>query len=304
MRNDVWLLSGEDRDPSLLSDLIRVFRQVQEKGATPLGTQLYFNSWFIHSLFDNPDVNTQLTLRQYPGIVGVAYERMQAALQPDAYFPHLSPDKDTIKILRGQKLLLRFALRKLEQSTMKIPTDVLDRAKIAVRFNDYTDNERDARRATQKQGQKVETLSVRGTGPFVPAYVSAHLLDIIAQRMHRVCRTAHLHAVYSAYLVGVSHTLPLYSSAHEAGERPALRAVETLRNINKQMQTILREKNTSQWLPFSAKAERQLIDEIFIYTKAYRDYSAPSPKPAVLNAVVLPFARPAKKEAERRPNHP
>lgn len=294
MRKGVGLPPGEDRDPSLLPDLIRVFREVQQSDSTPFATQLYFNSWFILSLFDNPDVTVQLALRGRPGIVRHAYDMSQAALQPDAYFKFLSPDQETHDILDTQKTLLRYALRKIEQNARHVPAHIFSRAQIAVAFNDYTDAQRESRRAARTTSQDGKPSFVHHAGPFIPAHVSAHLMAVMGERLGRACKTAHLESEFGVHCDMVSASVPLYHDVHEAGERTTHRAISALRLMHAQMNIAISERNVYLSLPRAQDGEeetpeRHLLKELMDYTKIYRSAAMPAPKPLEQGARIFAF---------------
>ncbi len=308
MRYDVPLIGREGHDPSILPDLLGVFRAAQKQGPLPLSKQAYFNSWILSGIFHHKDTNTHLTLRQRPKIVRVAYETMQYAINAECFFDTETMDRRSLtNLVDRQARLIGFFKRRLGDAALPIDKNILTLAQTGEMFNDFITRERDAfyQRRDEQHDSKKKGDFAHGIAPFIPAYFAAHMMHLIGERL-RDNRASERNAfMFRVFLPEVRETIPFGDNTiHDIGEGVTYGAVNILRTINLRLQEVLRAADDGSYLPRNAAIERRLIEELFMFTKPYREPNLMPAHTADAPATVLSLDAFRAKKSAALQHHP
>ncbi len=304
MRSDVPLIGVDSVDPSILPDLIGVFRAAQKEGPLSYTRQAYFNSWILTGIFHNNDSNTQLTLRKRPSITQIAYNIMQYAIDPDYMGDIDTMDIRTLRTLTDRQAnLIGFFHRRLQGAEIDINPLTLSLAHAGKRFNEYVADERE-RFIAHKQADKDKKPTAANfmfvKDPFVPAHFATHMMYILGLRLNLrdADRERRLSSVFASYVQQYDRSLPYEMPAHRVNDAATHHAIDILRAINLRLEGMLRAASGRRVLSEGTVCERRLVEELFMYTKPFRE-PQPESAPAVRRENIVLFSDLQKQRADR-----
>lgn len=284
MRSDVSLIGPEGPMTISTPDLLGVFRAAQRQSPLSLRSQIYFNSWTLSGLFYHVDANAHLVMRKLSPAVDRSLELIRYATEPanlvDLEDMGISEQRTT---LYKQTRLVRLFSGRLSKSPYEIPRNILTLGYTGRLFNDLVNNARELYQ--KKRNDNHGPLPARNPfavtqSPFIVAHFAAHMMNLIGERFDQKKETENLSFMYKSFIHDTQSTVPLGTmTPAEAGESSAAAAVGTLRVINQRLQEVLKAPHPGLYLPEKAKNERRLVEELFIFTKPYREYIPPR-KPA------------------------